>query len=42
MPIDIELDAYPNVKLTGNLTSLSDATGAKFSLLPPDNAAATL
>jgi len=38
MPIDIELDAYPNVKLTGNLTSLSDATGAKFSLLPPDNA----
>jgi membrane fusion protein (multidrug efflux system) len=38
MPIDIELDAYPNVKLTGKLTSLSDATGAKFSLLPPDNA----
>ena len=38
MPVDIELDAYPNVKLNGNITSLSDATGAKFSLLPPDNA----
>ncbi|MBS1596608.1 MAG: HlyD family secretion protein [Bacteroidetes bacterium] len=38
MPVDIELDAYPNVKIGGNIQSLSEATGAKFSLLPPDNA----
>jgi membrane fusion protein (multidrug efflux system) len=37
MPVNIDLDAYPDVKLTGTLESLSDATGAKFSLLPPDN-----
>ncbi len=35
---DIELDAYPNLKIKGTLESVSDATGAKFSLLPPDNA----
>jgi membrane fusion protein (multidrug efflux system) len=38
MPVDIELDAYPDVQLTGSIESLSEATGAKFSLLPPDNA----
>lgn len=36
--VDIEVDAYPDLKLTGTIESLSDATGAKFSLLPPDNA----
>jgi len=36
--VDIEIDAYPDLKLKGNIASLSDATGAKFSLLPPDNA----
>ena len=35
---DIELDAYPDIKIKGTLESVSDATGAKFSLLPPDNA----
>jgi membrane fusion protein, multidrug efflux system len=38
MPVDIELDAYPDLKLTGSLSSVSEATGAQFSLLPPDNA----
>lgn len=36
--VDIELDAYPDTKITGKIESLSEATGAKFSLLPPDNA----
>jgi membrane fusion protein (multidrug efflux system) len=36
--VDIELDAYKDVKLKGTITTQSDATGAKFSLLPPDNA----
>ena len=36
--VEIELDAYPDLKLTGKVESYSGATGAKFSLLPPDNA----
>lgn len=38
MPVDIEVDAYPDLKLKGSVESLSDATGARFALLPPDNA----
>lgn len=34
----VTLDAYPSVKLTGVVESIGAATGAKFSLLPPDNA----
>lgn len=36
--VDIEIDAFPDQKIKGTIESLSDATGAKFSLLPPDNA----
>jgi membrane fusion protein (multidrug efflux system) len=36
--VEIELDAYPDLKLTGKVESYSGATGAKFSLLPADNA----
>jgi len=36
--VEIEIDAFPDLKITGVVESLSDATGAKFSLLPPDNA----
>jgi len=35
--VDIELDAYPDLKLKGILESVSEATGARFSMLPPDN-----
>ena len=35
--VDIKLDAYPDLKIKGTIESLSDATGAKFALLPPDN-----
>ena len=38
MPVDVELDAYPDKTLHGTLASVSEATGARFSLLPPDNA----
>jgi membrane fusion protein (multidrug efflux system) len=37
-PADITVDAYPGVHVAGHVESLSPATGAKFSLLPPDNA----
>ena len=36
--VDIELDAFPELHLKGKVESYSGATGAKFSLLPPDNA----
>jgi len=37
-PADITVDAYPGLHVAGHVESLSPATGAKFSLLPPDNA----
>lgn len=36
--VDIEVDAFPDLKLHGEVYNFSPATGAKFSLLPPDNA----
>jgi membrane fusion protein, multidrug efflux system len=35
---DIEIDAFPGKELEGRVESLSAGTGARFSLLPPDNA----
>lgn len=37
-PVKIKVDAYPGLKLQGHVTSFSGATGARFALLPPDNA----
>jgi len=37
-PVTVEVDAYPGKKFTGKVDSFSPATGAKFALLPPDNA----
>ncbi|SDY39333.1 HlyD family secretion protein [Hymenobacter psychrophilus] len=37
-PVNIEVDAYPNEEFAGEVQSLSAATGARFALLPPDNA----
>ncbi|WP_177734045.1 HlyD family secretion protein [Flavobacterium inviolabile] len=34
----IEVDAYPDYKFEGEINSFSPATGARFSILPPDNA----
>ena len=34
----IKVDAYPHHEFKAKVTSLSPATGAKFALLPPDNA----
>jgi membrane fusion protein (multidrug efflux system) len=38
MQVDIELDAYPKLDIKGKVETLSDATGARFALIPPDNA----
>jgi membrane fusion protein (multidrug efflux system) len=34
---EITLDGYPDVTIKGKVVSMSEATGAKFALLPPDN-----
>ncbi|HRP56023.1 HlyD family secretion protein [Agriterribacter sp.] len=36
--VDITVDAYPDTQVHGSVESFGGATGAKFSLLPPDNA----
>lgn len=36
--VEIKLDAYPDIEMKGTVESFVGATGAKFSLLPPDNA----
>jgi membrane fusion protein (multidrug efflux system) len=36
--VDVKVDAYPELKVEGTVYNFSPATGAKFSLLPPDNA----
>jgi membrane fusion protein, multidrug efflux system len=35
---DVDVDAYPHRPLVAKVESLSGGTGARFSLLPPDNA----
>jgi membrane fusion protein, multidrug efflux system len=37
-PVDIALDAYPGETFHGTVDTLAPATGARFSLIPPDNA----
>jgi membrane fusion protein, multidrug efflux system len=37
-PVDFDVDAYGNCNAEGTVESFAGATGAKFALLPPDNA----
>lgn len=37
-PVEVEIDGYPDCTVHGTVESLSAATGARFALLPPDNA----
>jgi membrane fusion protein (multidrug efflux system) len=37
-PVALDVDAYPGCEAEGKVQSLSAATGARFALLPPDNA----
>ena len=36
--VEITVDGYPDLVIKGKVTSIADATGARVSLLPPDNA----
>jgi membrane fusion protein (multidrug efflux system) len=37
-PVEFTVDAYPGVTFRGKVDSIAGATGARFALLPPDNA----
>lgn len=36
--VEINIDAYPNLKIRGIIESIGGATGSKYALIPPDNA----
>jgi membrane fusion protein (multidrug efflux system) len=36
--VEIKVDGFPDVEVTGRVDSISPASGLEFSLLPPDNA----
>lgn len=37
-PVAVTVDAFPNVKFTGRVESISPASGAEFSIIPAQNA----
>jgi membrane fusion protein (multidrug efflux system) len=37
-PVELRVDAYPDRKFRGRVDSLQSGSGARFSLLPPENA----
>ena len=37
-PVTMNVDAYPGRKITGKVESVQNGTGARFTLLPPENA----
>jgi len=37
-PVDIEVDAFPQLKLKGHVDSIQQGSGSKFSAFPPENA----
>ena len=37
-PVTLRVDAYPQMKFTGHVDSIQAGAGARFSLLPPENA----
>jgi membrane fusion protein (multidrug efflux system) len=36
--VEVEVDAYRDASFAGHVESIQGATGARFALLPPDNA----
>jgi membrane fusion protein (multidrug efflux system) len=37
-PVTLEIDALPDLELSGRVESIAPGTGAEFSILPPQNA----
>ena len=40
-PVDISIDAYPHIKMTGKVTKILRATSSKFSLIPSEGSSGT-
>lgn len=38
LPVELHVDAYPDRKFAGHVDSIQAGSGARFSLLPPENA----
>ncbi|MDB6067903.1 MAG: Efflux transporter, family, subunit [Pedosphaera sp.] len=37
-PVDIKMDAFPKIQFKGHVDSIQAGSGARFSMLPPENA----
>jgi membrane fusion protein (multidrug efflux system) len=37
-PVDVTVDGFPDLKVTGKVDSIAPSSGQEFALLPPDNA----
>jgi len=37
-PVDVDVDAYPDITFHGKVNSIQAGTGSRFSLFPPENA----
>jgi membrane fusion protein (multidrug efflux system) len=37
-PVEVSVDAYPDVRITGSILQFSASTASQFSLIPPNNA----
>lgn len=37
MPVSIKVDAVPGIEYSGRVETLSNATGAQYSIIPQDN-----
>lgn len=37
-PVDVDVDSFPDLKVTGKVDSIAPSSGQEFALLPPDNA----
>ena len=37
-PVEVKVDAYPQITFNGHVDSIQSGTGPRFSLLPPENA----
>jgi membrane fusion protein (multidrug efflux system) len=37
-PVTVRVDAFPQIKFKGHVDSIQAGTGARFTLLPPENA----
>jgi multidrug resistance efflux pump len=40
-PVDIDVDAYPNARITGHVVNIQDGAAAQFSLFPQSNTQGT-